>query len=119
MVGTSGRQRVPTAFYENLLIPILPKDFQREIEKLVKDSHKALEDSKALYKEAQNLLYESLGLDSKNPLESLMRDTLATSCHTEALAEVSKNDSVDLVVSKDTHAKAPLRKGVELSLIHI
>ena len=53
-------------------IPILPKDFQLEIEKLVKDSHKALEDSKALYKEAENLLCESLGLDSTNPLESLL-----------------------------------------------
>ena len=118
MVGTSGRQRVPTAFYENLLIPILPKDFQLEIERLVKDSHKALEDSKTLYKEAQNLLYESLGLDSTNPLESLMRDTLATSCHTEALAEVSKNDSVDLVISKDTHAKAPSAEGGGTKELH-
>ena len=75
MVGTSGRQRVPTAFYENLPIPILPLDFQREIQKLVQDSHRALEDSKALYKEAENLLCKSLGLDSNNPLAPLQNDT--------------------------------------------
>lgn len=46
--------------------------FQLEIEKLVKDSHKALESSKALYKEAEALLYEALGLDSKNPLQSIL-----------------------------------------------
>ena len=72
MVGTSGRQRVPTSFYEKLLIPIFPMPFQLEIEKLVKDSHKALESSKALYKEAEVLLYEALGLDPKNPLQSIL-----------------------------------------------
>ncbi|MGX2983380.1 restriction endonuclease subunit S [Helicobacter sp. 23-1045] len=63
-------------------IPKFSQDFQLEIQNLVQDSHKALEDSKALYKEAENLLYESLGLDSHNPLESLF-------CHTER-SEVSK-----------------------------
>lgn len=53
-------------------IPIFPMPFQLEIEKLVKDSHKALESSKALYKEAEALLYEALGLDSKNPLQSIL-----------------------------------------------
>lgn len=76
MVGTSGRQRVPTAFYENLPIPLFPKPFQLEIEKLVKQSHEALEDSKRLYKEAQELLYKELELDFKNPLESLLKSSL-------------------------------------------
>ena len=53
-------------------IPIFPMSFQLEVEKLVKDSHKALESSKALYKEAEALLYEALGLDSKNPLQSIL-----------------------------------------------
>lgn len=53
-------------------IPIFPMPFQLEIEKLVKDSHKALESSKTLYKEAEALLYEALGLDSKNPLQSIL-----------------------------------------------
>lgn len=61
---------------KNFLIPILPMSFQLEIEKLVKDSHQALECSKALYKEAEALLYEALGLDSKNPLQSILN----TSC---------------------------------------
>lgn len=76
MVGTSGRQRVPTAFYENLPIPLFPKPFQLEIEKLVKQSHEALEDSKRLYKEAQELLYKELELDFKNPLKSLLKSSL-------------------------------------------
>lgn len=73
MVGTSGRQRVPTAFYEKLLIPLLPMPFQLEIEKLVKDSHLALEQSKTLYKEAENLLYTELGLNPQNPLQSILQ----------------------------------------------
>lgn len=76
MIGTSGRQRVPTAFYENLPIPLFPKPFQLEIEKLVKQSHEALEDSKRLYKEAQELLYKELELDFKNPLEFLLKSSL-------------------------------------------
>ncbi|MCH5323239.1 MAG: restriction endonuclease subunit S [Helicobacter sp.] len=72
MVGTSGRQRVPTSFYQKLLIPLLPMDFQLEIQKLVKDSHFALEQSKGLYKEAQNMLYIELGLNPDNPLQSIL-----------------------------------------------
>lgn len=72
MVGTSGRQRVSTEFYENLLIPMFSKEFQLEIEAMVKDSHKALENSKKLYKEAEKILYEALGLDAENPLESIL-----------------------------------------------
>lgn len=72
MVGTSGRQRVSTEFYENLLIPMFSKEFQLEIEAMVKDSHKALENSKKLYKEAEKILYEALGLYAENPLESIL-----------------------------------------------
>ena len=131
MVGTSGRQRVPTAFYENLPIPILPLDFQREIQKLVQDSHRALEDSKALYKEAENLLCKSLGLDSNNPLAPLQNDThpLApsaregeqTPCHTER-SEVSKTKNVDLVDSsvaslpQNDRKKSPLPCGGDLGV---
>lgn len=56
----------------NFLIPIFPKEFQLEIEAMVKDSHKALENSKKLYKEAEKILYEALGLDAENPLESIL-----------------------------------------------
>lgn len=60
----------------NFLIPLFPKPFQLEIEKLVKQSHEALEDSKRLYKEAQELLYKELELDFKNPLKSLLKSSL-------------------------------------------
>lgn len=60
----------------NFLIPLFPKPFQLEIEKLVKQSHEALEDSKRLYKEAQELLYKELELDFKNPLEFLLKSSL-------------------------------------------
>lgn len=72
MVGTSGRQRVSKEFYENLLIPMFSKEFRLEIKAMVKDSHKALENSTKLYKEAEAILYEALGLDAENPLESIL-----------------------------------------------
>ena len=60
----------------DFLIPQFSQDFQLEIQKLVQDSHKALEDSKRLYKEAQELLYKELELDFKNPLKSLLQSSL-------------------------------------------
>lgn len=60
----------------DFLIPQFSQDFQLEIQKLVQDSHKALEDSKRLYKEAQELLYKELELDFKNPLKSLLKSSL-------------------------------------------
>lgn len=57
---------------KNFLIPMFSKEFQLEIEAMVKDSHKALENSKKLYKEAEKILYEALGLDAENPLESIL-----------------------------------------------
>ncbi|MCX2683159.1 restriction endonuclease subunit S [Campylobacter sp. MIT 21-1684] len=53
-------------------IPLLPMSFQLEIEKMVKDSHLALEQSKTLYKEAESLLYTELGLNPQNPLQSIL-----------------------------------------------
>ncbi|WP_278804390.1 hypothetical protein [Helicobacter pullorum] len=74
--GTSGQIEIYPKDFNCFLIPLLPMSFQLEIEKLVKDSHKALESSKVLYKEAENLLYESLGLDSKNPLQSILESKI-------------------------------------------
>ena len=116
---------------KTFLIPQFSQDFQREIQKLVQDSHRALEDSKAMYKEAQRLLYESLELDSNNPLASLQNDThpLApsaregeqTPCHTER-SEVSKTKNVDLVDSsvaslpQNDRKKSPLPCGGDLGV---
>lgn len=68
--------KINVSDFSKIKIPQFSSDFQRKIEKLVKDSHKALENSKLLYKEVENLLYEALGLDSSNPLESLARHSL-------------------------------------------
>ncbi|EAL4430831.1 TPA: restriction endonuclease subunit S [Campylobacter jejuni] len=65
----------PALDYQSIkkfLIPIFPMEFQLEIQNLVKDSHKALEESKELYKKAVETLYLELGLDPKNPLQSLL-----------------------------------------------
>ncbi len=74
--GSSGQIEIYPKDFNNFLIPKFPQDFQLEIEKLVKQSHEALEDSKRLYKEAQELLYKELELDFKNPLKSLLRSSL-------------------------------------------
>ncbi|MGG7074496.1 restriction endonuclease subunit S [Campylobacter sp. 9BO] len=71
MIGTSGRQRVPTNFYENLLIPLFPIEFQQQIEQMVRQSHECLEQSKGLYRQAEILLYEEIGLDPNDPLSSI------------------------------------------------
>lgn len=63
---------IPLGTLKQIKIPIFPKEFQIEIEAMVKDSHKALENSKKLYKEAEKILYEALGLDAENPLESIL-----------------------------------------------
>lgn len=63
---------VATSYLRNIYIPMFSKEFQLEIETMVKDSHKALENSKKLYKEAEKILYEALGLDAENPLESIL-----------------------------------------------
>lgn len=65
----------PALDYQSIkkfLIPIFPMEFQLEIQNLVKDSHKALEESKELYKKVEETLYLELGLDPKNPLQSLL-----------------------------------------------
>lgn len=74
--GSSGQIEIYPKDFNNFLIPKFPQDFQLEIEKLVKQSHEALEDSKRLYKEAQELLYKELELDFENPLKSLLKSSL-------------------------------------------
>ena len=51
---------IATSYLRNIYIPIFSKEFQLEIEAIVKDSHKALEDSKKLYKDAENILNKDL-----------------------------------------------------------
>ncbi|MGX3098491.1 hypothetical protein [Helicobacter sp. 23-1046] len=87
-------------YLKNIYVPQFSQDFQLEIQNLVQDSHKALEDSKVLYKEAENLLYEALGLDSHNPLESLQ-----TYCHTESVARSISNNPQNRDISPFSQAQ--------------
>ncbi|ECL0929802.1 restriction endonuclease subunit S [Campylobacter jejuni] len=70
--GTSGQIEIYPRDFNYFKIPIFPMEFQLEIQNLVKDSHKALEESKELYKKAEETLYLELGLDPKNLLQSLL-----------------------------------------------
>ncbi len=58
----SVQQHIFLSQIEQLLIPILSNIFQVQIEKLVKFAHSKLEQSKILYKEAENLLLKELDL---------------------------------------------------------
>lgn len=75
-ISGNAQPKINVSDFTKIKIPIFPMPFQLEIENLVKDSHKALESSKALYKEAEALLYEALGLDSKNPLQSILESKI-------------------------------------------
>ncbi len=72
------RQRELTIQYQltvdrvgKVLVPIPPESFQKEIEKLVKESHKKQTLSKKLYREAEEMLLEELGLLDYKPKHRL------------------------------------------------
>ncbi|GLH58497.1 restriction endonuclease subunit S [Helicobacter ailurogastricus] len=67
--GTSGQIEIYPRNFNNFLIPLLPLDFQEHIAQLVETAHACLEQSKALYKEAQGLLEQELGTPPKAPLK--------------------------------------------------
>lgn len=71
-ISGNAQPKINVADFTKIKIPIFPMEFQLEIQNLVKDSHKALEESKELYKKAEEILYLELGLDPKNPLQSLL-----------------------------------------------
>lgn len=71
-ISGNAQPKINVADFTKIKIPILPMEFQLEIQTLVKDSYKALEESKELYKKAEEALYLELGLYPKNPLQSLL-----------------------------------------------
>lgn len=71
--GSSGQIEIYPRDFENFLVPILPHSFQKEIENIIKDSHSKSQQSKSLYKEAENILYTELRLDPENPLKSILK----------------------------------------------
>jgi restriction endonuclease S subunit len=60
MIGTSGRQRVPIAFYENLDIPIIDFEIQKKIKEKIDNSYAKREQSQSLYHQAEELLEEAV-----------------------------------------------------------
>lgn len=58
--------------FDEMPIPKVILELNHHIDSMIKEAYKAIESSKALYKEAEALLYEALGLDSKNPLQSIL-----------------------------------------------
>ncbi len=57
--------------FDKFLIPLLPQSFQLQIEKIVKEAYKKQSLSKQLYKEAEQLLLEELGLLNYKPKHTL------------------------------------------------
>lgn len=47
---------------KSLLVPILPEDIQKEIEKIVRNAYAEIQESNKFYTQAENLLLEELGL---------------------------------------------------------
>ncbi len=60
---------------ESLKIPILPQSFQLKIEEIVKSAHQKQTDSKQLYKEAEEILLNELGLLNYQTKHSLWFST--------------------------------------------
>lgn len=58
--------------FDEMPIPKVILELNHHIDSMIKEAYKAIESSKTLYKEAEALLYEALGLDSKNPLQSIL-----------------------------------------------
>lgn len=64
-------------FYEfvfnELPIPEVIIELNNQINFIMIESYKALEQSKALYKQAEDLLYTELGLNPQNPMQSILQ----------------------------------------------
>ena len=72
---------VATSYLRNIYIPMFSKEFQLEIEIMVKESYKYLEDSKKLYKEAKNILNKDLSFDKLTFIEKSKNNNLNISIH--------------------------------------
>lgn len=102
---------VATSYLKNIYIPMFSKEFQLEIEAMVKDSHKALENSKKLYKEAEDILYNALGLDSENPLESILSFGEEKAIHS---LKLDGNNDKDYIVASPNYLSK--YKGLNISI---
>ncbi|MFC3848302.1 restriction endonuclease subunit S [Helicobacter baculiformis] len=115
-----GRIARPTGQYNlnleevrRLKIPLLPLDFQEHIAQLVKNAHACLEQSKALYKEAQGLLEQELGTLPKAPpkehqIKSLKESFLSTG-RLDAEFYQSKYEHLETCLREYVNGVVPLK----------
>ncbi len=85
----SVQQHVFLSQIENLFIPIFSNIFQIQIENLVKLAHQKLEDSKKLYKEAEEFLLKELDLLNFKP----SNENIATKTLSESFGASGRLDS--------------------------
>ena len=78
--GSSGQIEIYSKNFDNFIIPIFSNNFQLKIENLVKSSHQKLENSKSLYKQAEQLILKELDLlDYKSSKEKVAIKNLSES----------------------------------------
>jgi len=87
--GSSGQIEIYARDFNNFLIPTLSTPFQLQIENLVKTSYQKLEESKALYKEAEELLLKELDLLDFKPSD----ENIAIKSFKESFLENGRLDS--------------------------
>lgn len=75
VTGGTGQLTLPTGFLKKLRVPLLSKFFQTEIENMVKNSNEKQNQSKQLYKEAEQILLKELGLLNHKPKHQLTFST--------------------------------------------
>lgn len=89
----------------NIPIPTVSKEFQNEISKLIKQSHIVLEESKTLYKEAENLLLKELGLVGYEPsvqniATKSFKESFGVSGRLDSEYYQPKYDEIENIISK-------------------
>ena len=88
VIGIS-RPALDYSSIKNFLIPIVSQTFQLKIETLVKSAHQKLEESKTLYKEAEELLLKELDLLDFEPTD----ENIAIKSFRESFLETGRLDS--------------------------
>ncbi len=87
--GGTGQSTLTTSYLKNMDIPVLSKNFQAQIEGIVKSSYEKLDQSKALYKQAEELLLKELDLLDFEP----SKEKVAIKNLSESFGSIGRLDS--------------------------
>jgi len=87
--GSSGQIEIYAKDFNNFLVPIFSNNLQLHIESLVKSSYQKLEESKALYKESEELLLQELDLLDFKPSD----ENIAVKSFQESFGNSGRLDS--------------------------